>query len=238
MKYYLSLFKNRLWPQRTKGPNHTTVSTNNKINKKKIEKINEKNKSVTPSDSLITQENGKKNFKKMQLANKSNLNYFINIKFEMNNIKYNEIRRYYLNNSNNFINSDGLKCNIVSAINCHDNILFYLFVFSFTNIENNFLELIQIHIKNSKTNETVSKNIPFVIVSLNNSKNADHRTFQYPLNNHKLFTNVKVAIKIQENIKISKYANENTSIQDVSMDNIFYVIEYRIWNNYYELNQN
>ncbi|KEG01181.1 hypothetical protein YYE_03769 [Plasmodium vinckei vinckei] len=234
MKYYLSLFKNILWAQRKKGQNNTTISSNNKINKKK----NKRNKSVTPSDTLLTQENGKKSLKKMQLPNKPNLNYFINIKFEMNNIKYNEIRRYYLNNSNSFVNLDGLKCNIVSAINCHDNILFYLFVFSFTNIENNFLELIQIHIKNSKTNETLSKNIPFIIVSLNNSKNLDNPIFQYPSNNHKLFTNIKIAIKIQENIKISKYANENTSIQDVSMDNIFYVIEYRIWNNYYDINQN
>ncbi|SCL99018.1 conserved Plasmodium protein, unknown function [Plasmodium chabaudi chabaudi] len=237
MKYYLSLIKSRLWPQRKKRPSHTIVSTNNKI--KKINKTrNERNGSGVPSDSLLTQENGKKNLKRMQLANKINLNHFINIKFEMNNIKYNEIRRYYLNNSNNFINSDGLKCNIVSAINCHDNILFYLFVFSFTNIKNNFLELIQIHIKNSKTNETVSKDVPFVIVSLNDSKNIDHPPFQHTSNNHKLFSNVKIAIKIQENIKISKYANENTSIQDVSMDSIFYVIEYRMWNTYYELNQN
>ncbi|CXI07300.1 conserved Plasmodium protein, unknown function [Plasmodium berghei] len=240
MKYYIKLFKNKLWPKGKKRQTHTIVSTNNKIKNEKS--ANQKSTNISNA-SIVTQENEnrKKNFKKIQLGNKSNLDHFSNIKFEMNNIKYNEIRRYYLNNSNNFINPDGLKCNILSAINCDDNILFYLFVFSFTNIKNYLLELIQIHIKNSKTNETVSKNVPFFIINPNNSispdANFDQSNFQYTSNNYKLFSNVKIAIKIQENIKISKYANENTYIQDISMDNIFYVIEYRMWNNYYELVQ-
>ncbi|VTZ74092.1 conserved Plasmodium protein, unknown function [Plasmodium yoelii] len=257
MKHYIKLFKSKLWPKAEKRQTHTIVSANGKIKTKKNEK-NEKNerneKSIdrrsaiergnNPNTSLLAQENEnrKKNLKKIQLGNKSNLCNLNNIKFEMNNIKYNEIRRYYINNSNNFVNLDGLKCNILSAINCDDNILFYLFVFSFTNIKNNLLELIQIHIKNSKTNETVSKNIPFFIINSNNSINLDsnfyNSTYLYTSNNNKFFSNVKIAIKIQEDIKMTNYANENTSIQDISMDNIFYVIEYRMYNDYDKLVQN
>lgn len=39
-------------------------------------------------------------------------------------------------------------------------------------------------------------------------------------------------MKIQENNEISRYAKKNTFIQDISLDNIFYIIEYRKWDSY------
>ncbi|SPJ10603.1 conserved Plasmodium protein, unknown function [Plasmodium sp. DRC-Itaito] len=158
----------------------------------------------------------------INLGNKKNLGYDTKIELSINNIKCEEIRRFYLNNNNSFVNSDGLKCNILSAIHCDEkNVLFYSLVFSFTNINNNYIELIKIHIKNEKTHETVVKNVEFIIV---NNKCTEE--------NERTFSNIKIAMKIQENNEISRYAKENTFIQDISLDNIFYIIEYRKWNSY------
>lgn len=82
--------------------------------------------------------------KLISLGNKKNIEYDTKIEISMNNIKCEEIRRFYLNNNNSFVNSDGLKCNILSAIHCDEkNVLFYSLVFSFTNINNNYIELIK-----------------------------------------------------------------------------------------------
>ncbi|SBS81397.1 conserved Plasmodium protein, unknown function [Plasmodium ovale] len=177
------------------------------------------------ADEIKTKKTEKKyrptNLKKIKLANRSTIHNCVNVNMTLQNGKLNEVRSYYLNNSNHFVNADGLKCNILSAVHCNENnILFYLLVFSFTNIYNDFLELIKIHIINEKTEETVTKNVPFIVTNMIDHANATFRTF----------SNVKIAMKIQENKKLSQYANENTSIQDITLDNIFYIIEYRRWN--------
>ncbi|SOV14894.1 conserved Plasmodium protein, unknown function [Plasmodium sp. gorilla clade G2] len=199
--------------------NSVSVKANDCINESGENNKKKNIKSESIADVYIKQND---NLKLMNLGNKKNLEYDTKIEISMNNIKYEEIRRYYLNNNNSFINSDGLKCNILSAIHCDEkNILFYSLVFSFTNINNNYIELIKIHIKNEKTNETVVKDVEFIIV--NNKCTAQ---------NERTFSNIKIAMKIQENNEISRYAKENTFIQDISLDNIFYIIEYRIWNSY------
>ncbi|VWU48159.1 conserved protein, unknown function [Hepatocystis sp. ex Piliocolobus tephrosceles] len=166
--------------------------------------------------------------KLIQLANKKKIINNTVLNMTIKDIKLNEIRKFYFNNSNSFINSDGLQCNILSAVNCNENnILFYILVFSFTNISSNFLELIKIHISDYKTKETITKTSQFILV------NNEHY-ISNNLQNKRIFSNVKIAIKIQENEIFSQYTKQNTCIQDLSLDNIFYIIEYRKWNNYNE----
>ncbi|CRG99053.1 conserved Plasmodium protein, unknown function [Plasmodium relictum] len=228
MKYYLEFLKKKLLKKKKLSIKSETInkySKNQPLDIKKTE-IDIVKKNLTNKDK-IKEDN---NLKLIKLANTNTLESSTNIKFTLQNIKCNEIRRFYLNNSNNFVNSDGLKCNILSAVYCNEkNILFYLLVFSFTNIDKYYLELIKIHIRNSKTEESIVKNAEFIIVNKNNNiKNENKRTF----------TNIKIAMKIQENKKISQFANHNSFIQDISLDNIFYIIEYRKWHNYCDCFEN
>ncbi|CRG97205.1 conserved Plasmodium protein, unknown function [Plasmodium gallinaceum] len=221
MKYYLDFLKKKLTIK-----SDTNKHSENKSLYIKKEEIDIVKKKLTEKDKIKEDSN----LKLIKLANTNNLEFCTNVNFTIENIKCNEIRRFYLNNSNNFVNYDGLKCNILSAVYCDKkNILFYLLVFSFTNIDKYYLELIKIHIKNSKTEESIVKNTEFILVNNNDDiKNENKRTF----------TNIKIAMKIQENKEISQFANQNSFIQDISLDNIFYIIEYRKWNNYCECFEN
>ncbi|SBT76025.1 conserved Plasmodium protein, unknown function [Plasmodium ovale] len=218
MKRCLDVLRRKMAPRERRNKDNVPILSD--VNKNSDEKKTKKTEKKKDRPA---------NLKKIKLANRSTIHNCANVNMTLQNGKLNEVRSYYLNNSNHFVNADGLKCNILSAVHCNEhNILFYLLVFSFTNINNDFLELMKIHIINEKTEETVTKNVPFIVANMTDHANATFR----------IFSNVKIAMKIQENKKLSQYANENTSIQDITLDNIFYIIEYRRWNDSPECIQN
>ncbi|CAG9481300.1 conserved Plasmodium protein, unknown function [Plasmodium vivax] len=140
------------------------------------------------------------------------------------NIQGSETRRYYLTRANSFVNDDGLKCSILSAVHCSEQkVLLHLFVFSLSNVGPHVIETIGIYVSNPATAETVVKRTELILA--NGNSPGDHSSLR-------AFSNIKVAIKIEENKQASEYANENSCIQELLIDNVLYAFEYRLWRDY------
>ncbi|EUD64592.1 hypothetical protein C922_05007 [Plasmodium inui San Antonio 1] len=146
------------------------------------------------------------------------------INVSIQNIQRSETRRYYLTRANRFVNDDGLKGTILSAVHCSEQkVLLYLFVFSLSNVGPHIIETIGIYVTNPATEETVVKKTELILA--NGNSTADYTSVR-------AFSNIKVAIKIEENKQASDYASENSCIQELLVDNMLYAFEYRLWRDY------